>query len=90
MSDIGHHIVAVTHDAYDGPALDGAVEHRRADLRDAARAAGVFDGCDAVIHLAALPLPYEPWDVVYAHNVAIDGVVMAEAANTPSVTRCVV
>lgn len=65
------------------------METRVADLSSAAAAAGILQGADRVIHLAALPKPYEPWESVYSNNVAIDCVVFAEAAKTDSVTRLV-
>lgn len=40
---------------------------------------GLFDGCDAAVHLAALPKPWETWDNIYSNNIRVDGNVFGEA-----------
>eukprot|EP01079_Euglenida_sp_SAG-EU17-18_P003840 gene3840-biopygen3747 len=62
--------------------LDYVVECRAADLADAKACEGLFEGCGAVIHLAALPKPSEPYDAIHANNMTTDHNVLAEAART--------
>jgi nucleoside-diphosphate-sugar epimerase len=49
----------------------------------------IFEGVDSVIHLAALPKPWESYANVYASNMALDYTVIAAAAAAPSVKRLV-
>lgn len=42
---------------------------------------------DAIIHLAALPKPYEPWDSILGNNITVDGNVFSEAAASEKVSR---
>lgn len=47
-----------------------AAPYRRADLRDFGQACGVLHGCDAVLHLAAIPTPTtDAYSEVFATNV---------------------
>lgn len=46
-------------------------------------------GCAVVIHLAALPKPWEPWQRIYENNLKMDNVLFAAAAETPTVKRVV-
>ena len=81
----GYNVVAIS--GPDAPDLtcntdtpaDSEILQRRADLRKDTQVYGLFDGCDAVIHLAALPKPWEPWRDVYENNVLIDHHVFEEA-----------
>ena len=47
----------------------GTAPYRRADLQDAGAVYSLVDGCDAVVHAAALPDPlHEPPHVVFGNN----------------------
>ena len=41
---------------------------------------GLFEGCDAVVHLAALPKPWESYENVHANNMMTDYLMYTEAA----------
>jgi len=81
LADRGVTVVGVTHKPPSKP-IEGVAETRVADLRDDSAVRGLFDGCNAVIHLAALPKPWEPWSAVYESNIRIDGNVFEEAVRT--------
>lgn len=77
----GHSVRSLDRPGRDGPA--GAHEHRALDLRDAAAAHEALRGCDAIVHLAAIPglgngLPDEE---VYANNTAISYNVLSAAGD---------
>ncbi len=57
LLEAGHSVCAVSLEpaASDLPAHVASVPARIADITDVAALAGVFDGCDAVVHAAALP-----------------------------------
>jgi nucleoside-diphosphate-sugar epimerase len=63
-------------------AIVGASQQRALDLRSSRDVAGAFKGCDAVIHLAALPKPWEPWSAIYENNIPIDANVFEECAKS--------
>jgi UDP-glucose 4-epimerase len=70
MLHLGHDVVATDLAApvyeRDEP---GAAPYRRADLTDAGACYALVDGCDAVVHAAALPDPlHEPPHVVFGNN----------------------
>ena len=59
------------------------------DLSSSAAASTYLAGCRVVIHLAALPKPWESWERIYENNLKIDNVLFAAAAEAPSVKRVV-
>lgn len=65
-SDAGHDIVRFDRVAVDGDGEEGV---RGVEFGDAAQVTGLFDGLDAVIHLAADPSPGAPWESVRANNI---------------------
>src|SRR5688572_24830135 len=53
----------------DGPAGAPSVRFVETDLGDVGQVAGALSGCDAVIHLGAIPAPYRhPDEVVFGNN----------------------
>src|SRR3712207_191118 len=54
-----------------GGAPDGAgVQHRETDLADVGQVVGAMAGCEAVVHLGAIPSPGQhPDEVVFGNNV---------------------
>lgn len=88
MQERGHTIVAV--DRVRG--ADETVE--RWEVLDLAKVQvstmeAIFRDVDTVIHLAALPKPWESYENVYGSNMALDYNVIAAAAAAPSVKRLV-
>jgi UDP-glucose 4-epimerase len=65
---LGHHVVTVDRVA---PAQGApGLRHVQADLADYDALVGAFAGCDALIHLAAIPIPFQqPDHVVHNNNV---------------------
>ena len=64
----GDHIVSIDRSAPATP-RDG-VEHVRADVADYDTLLTAFAGCDAVIHMAAIPYPFrDPDHIVHNNNV---------------------
>ena len=55
-----------------------------ADLCDESRVRGLFEGADAVIHLAARPKPWEKWSAIYENNLKLDGNVFDEVVRLHS------
>ena len=65
LSARGLRVIAITGPAAAAGALDCAVESRAADLRDPSAVRGLFEGADAVIHLAAHPKAEMAWPPIY-------------------------
>jgi nucleoside-diphosphate-sugar epimerase len=61
--------------------VSDTVRFREVDLADVGQVAGAMAGCDAVVHLGAIPAPYRhPDEVVFANNTrATFGVLQAAA-----------
>jgi nucleoside-diphosphate-sugar epimerase len=88
LSDRGYEVVAITRKRRpivsreeakdDSKYLDSVVENRVADLKDQKQIKGIFDGLDAVIHLAALPRPETEWQKIYENNFPTDHNVFME------------
>jgi len=57
------------------------VENRVGDLKDQKQIKGIFDGLDAVIHLAAIPSPTAEWEKIHENNIATDHNVYMECLN---------
>ncbi len=60
--------------------LEDGVEAQQADIGDPDAAYKVFEGADAILHLAANGSPWQSWDSVYAANVRPTQVVLDAAA----------
>jgi L-arabinose 1-dehydrogenase [NAD(P)+] len=89
MQERGHTIVAI-----DRVRGSNETQVERWEVFDLAKVkvsdmAVIFKGVDTVIHLAALPKPWESYENVYASNMALDYNVIAAAAAAPSVKRLV-
>lgn len=97
LSQIGHDIIGIRAPmaAPEGnhrqvAPLAHAVETRECDLSKPDAVKGVFKDADAVIHLAALPKPYEPWSRILDSNIQIDANVYEEACRClPDLARFV-
>ena len=81
LSEVGYDIVGF--DRAPGSAATTIV-----NLERAAELEGLFDGLDAVTHLAASPSPDTPWDDVRDHNIEVTYLV-AEACRRANVRRWV-
>lgn len=80
----GHPVMALvspwgTLDRLAAHASDDAVEIRRGDVTEPASLAGVFDGCDAVVHAAARVRDFGRWETFERVNVDGTSAVVAEA-----------
>lgn len=76
----------------DGPKLKACEEERVWDLCEKpTRYDGnnPLEGCICVIHLAAIPKPWEDWETIYESNLLIDNALFAAAANASSLKRVV-
>src|SRR4051794_7049591 len=68
LRDHGHEVVSV--DRQLPPARETGVHHRAVEMADLGQVAGAMTGCEAVIHLAAIPnLFSHPDEVVFLNNV---------------------
>ena len=71
LLDHGHAVVNADRraPAADGPAGSPATPFVETDLGDVGQVAGALAGCDALIHLGAIPRPYlHPDEVVFVNN----------------------
>jgi nucleoside-diphosphate-sugar epimerase len=86
----GHTVVAADRVALPDPAADGAAEFREVVLVDVGQVAGVLAGCDAVIHLGAIPKPtrHAP-EIVFGNNVRGTFAVL-QAADLLGIRRAVI
>ena len=69
--------------------LDCVAACRAADLTVPAEVAGIFAGCDAVVHLAAIPSPDASYEDVWANNMRADGLVNPALACSPRNARAI-
>jgi nucleoside-diphosphate-sugar epimerase len=70
LSQRGHSVVAIDRVEPDDPARNDAYEWAVVDVTDYDALAAVIEGCDAIVHLAAIPDPgIEPDPVVHNNNV---------------------
>lgn len=68
LTSAGHEVVAIDRARPPKPLPDGA-RFVEVDLGDVGAVAGAMRGCDAVIHLGAIPSPYaHPDEVVFGNN----------------------
>jgi L-arabinose 1-dehydrogenase [NAD(P)+] len=91
----GHRVRAFRRET--GPSLLNCEEEvvwdltARAGAEDAAsgQPPNPLEGCESVIHLAAMPKPWESWQTIYESNLLIDNTLFAAAAGSSSVKRVV-
>jgi nucleoside-diphosphate-sugar epimerase len=68
LRDYGHEVVSV--DRYLPPTPKPDINFRQVEMSDLGQIIGAAAGCDALIHLAAIPAPYShPDEVVFINNV---------------------
>jgi nucleoside-diphosphate-sugar epimerase len=68
LRDHGYEVVSV--DRYLPSAQEPGIHFRQVEMSDLGQIIGAAAGCDALIHLAAIPAPYShPDEVVFIHNV---------------------
>lgn len=66
------------------------IHHRQVDMADLGHVVGAAAGCDAVVHLAAIPNPYgHPDEVVFLNNVGATYNVL-QAAMTLGIDRAII
>jgi len=88
LRDHGHEVVSV--DRQLPPAREPGVHHRVVEMADLGQVAGAMAGCEAVIHLAAIPNPYShPDEVVFLNNAGATYNAL-QAAMTLGVPRAVI
>lgn len=68
LRDSGHEVISVDRALPAAPQPD--IHYRQVEMSDLGQVAGVASGCDALVHLAAIPNPYQhPDEVVFLNNV---------------------
>jgi nucleoside-diphosphate-sugar epimerase len=88
LRDHGHEVVSV--DRHLPPARETSVHHREVEMADLGQVVGAMAGCEAVIHLAAIPSPYShPDEVVFLNNVGATYNAL-QAALTLGVRRAII
>jgi nucleoside-diphosphate-sugar epimerase len=88
LRDHGHEVVSV--DRQLPPAGETGVHHRAVEMADLGQVVGAMAGCEAVIHLAAIPSPYShPDEVVFLNNVGATYNTL-QAAMTLGVRRAII
>ncbi len=69
LRDHGHDVVSI--DRHLPSIHETGIHHRQVEMGDLGQIVGAVHGCDALIHLAAIPSPYaHPDEVVFLNNVA--------------------
>jgi nucleoside-diphosphate-sugar epimerase len=82
----GHEVIAVSRGKATSPEFTGAIRFMRSDVNDLQRLVSIFEGCDTVIHAAALSAPWGKRNDFMRHNV--DGTMsVATAAGSAGVRR---
>ena len=66
--------------AVTGVSMDCVIEQRVCNLTDPSSVVDIFKGCDIVIHLAALPKPWESYSNIASTNYPIDYNVINESS----------
>lgn len=88
LRDHGYEVVSV--DRQLPPAGETGIHHRLVDMGDLGQAIGAAVGCDALIHLAAIPTPYgHPDEVVFGNNVGAT-YNASQAAMTVGIGRAII
>lgn len=68
LRDHGYEVVSV--DRFLPATREVGIHHRQVDMADLGQVIGAATGCDALVHLAAIPNPYgHPDEVVFLNNV---------------------
>src|SRR5215212_11990488 len=87
LLDAGHEVVGADRER---PPDDGGARHRTVNLTDVGQVAGAMAGCDAVVHLGAVPGPDRyPDEVVFGNN-TLSTFAVLQAASLLGVSRAVV
>src|SRR5919112_3786412 len=87
LLDAGHEVVGADRQR---PPDDGGARHRTVNLTDVGQVAGAMAGCDAVVHLGAIPgLDRYPDEVVFGNN-TLSTFAVVQAASLLGVSRAVV
>jgi nucleoside-diphosphate-sugar epimerase len=88
----GHEVVSVDRKPITRDQIQGqpGVRFREGDTTDVGHMAGAMAGCDAVIHLGAIPAPYHhPDEVVFANNV-LGTFAVLQAASLVGIKKAVI
>jgi nucleoside-diphosphate-sugar epimerase len=88
----GHEVVSVDRKPITRDQIQGqpGVRFREGDTTDVGHMAGAIAGCDAVIHLGAIPAPYHhPDEVVFANNV-LGTFAVLQAASLVGIKKAVI
>lgn len=79
----GHEVVSIDRQlpGEDGLAAGSGVRHREVELVDVGQVSGALAGCEAVVHLGAIPAPWQhPDEVVFGNNTGATFAVLHAAA----------
>jgi len=88
LRDHGHEVVSV--DRYLPSSREPGIHFRQVEMSDLGQIIGAAAGCDALIHLAAIPSPYaHPDEVVFINNVGATYNAL-QAAMTLGIERAVI
>ena len=88
LRDHGYEVVSV--DRHLPSEREPGIHHRQVEMGDLGQIIGALTGCDALIHLAAIPSPYaHPDEVVFLNNVGATYNAL-QAAMTVGIERAVI
>ncbi len=90
LRDHGHAVVSVDRTLPANDRREGGITYRQVEMGDLGQIIGAAVGCDALIHLAAIPAPYShPDEVVFLNNVGATYNAL-QAAMTVGIGRAVI
>jgi len=88
LRDHGHEVVSV--DRHLPSTRESGIHHRQVEMSDLGQVIGASVGCEALIHLAAIPSPYShPDEVVFLNNVGATYNAL-QAAMTVGIKRTII
>lgn len=88
LRDHGHEVVSV--DRHLPATREPGIHHRQVEMDDLGQVVGAAAGCDALVHLAAIPSPYRhPDEVVFLNNVGATYNAL-QAAMTVGIKRVII
>lgn len=88
LRDHGHEVVSV--DRQLPPSREEGIRYRQVEMHDLGQVTGAALGCNALVHLAAIPAPYaHPDEVVFLNNVGATYNAL-QAAMTVGIERAVI
>lgn len=88
LRDHGHDVVSV--DRHLPATREPGIHHRQVEMHDLGQIIGAAVGCDALVHLAAIPSPYtHPDEVVFLNNVGATYNAL-QAAMTVGIGRAII